>query len=152
MPNKANFLTNRIREEILYALVDGRNELYEINIETCSITRRSSVYGYSYNFEGLLDSFLINTGYDDFIVIANFYTSDYSGYGTQYYYYWYAYSYVQDKWVKLDQWEQHQSYGNSLFFDPTTYRLFYHINERSTWESVDLTSAKIKDKKLYIEE
>lgn len=160
MPGNANLLSNGIKEDTIYALVNSQQKLCEINIKTNSVTWRTSCCDRNYNFGNLYDGLLINTGYDNFIVIGCFYYSyneQYYNNGcrcnrTKYCYYWYAYSYAEDKWVNLNQWEQYQSYGTSLFFDPTTYHLFYHINGKEAWERVDLTDAKVKDKKLFVEE
>ena len=142
---------------MLYALVNGQNKLCEINLKTNSVTWRNSGSSYSYNFGSLYDGVLLNTGYDDFIVVGHFYNrvSDYNSYRgyTTYndYYYWYAYSYKSDKWINLSNWEVPESYGSSLFFDPTTYRFFYHINGKEAWDTVDLTKVKIKGKELFVE-
>lgn len=155
-------MSDGIKEDIIYALVSGQGKLCEINLKAKTVNWRPSSCDYSYDFGSLYDGLLINTGYEDFIVVGCFYYSyterNYnSRYGsycneTKYKYLWYAYSYAKDKWVNLNQWEQNKTSGTSMFFDPETYRLFYYVNEKETLESVDLTDAKIKDKKLYIEE
>lgn len=155
MPNNANFLSDGVKEDTIYALVGGQQKLCEINIKSCSINWRNSLCNYCYNFGCLCDGYLINTGRDDFIVIGCFYRTY-----TEYYmlgktrrsrtknnFDWSAYSYAEDRWVNLVQWEQYQTCRISMFFDPVTYRIFYHINGRETWNSVDLITAKIKDKK-----
>lgn len=153
-------MSDGIKEDTIYALVNGQKKLCEINLKTKSVSWRISGCGYDYYFGSLYDGLLINTGYDSFIVIGAFYYSyseqRYNGYSyyneTMHKNLWYAYSYAKDKWVNLNQWEQNKTSGTSMFFDPETYRLFYYVNGKETWESVDLTDAKIKDKKLYIEE
>lgn len=160
IPNSANLLSDGIKENMIYALVSGDRRLCEINLKTKTVNYKPSSCGYDYNFGSLYDGLLINTGYEDFIVIGRFYyryeERRYNGsyYQTEakYQYYWYAYSYAQDKWVNLNQWEQNKSSGISLIFDPETYHLFYYVNEKETLECIDLTDSKIKDKKLYIEE
>lgn len=145
-------MSDGIKEDTIYALVNGDGRLCEINLKTKAINYKPSSCDYSYNFESLYDGLLINTGYGDFIVVGCFYHYYRSSYSYNYNYYWYAYSYDKDRWVNLNQWEQNKSSGISLIFDPETYHLFYHINEKETLECIDLTDAKIKDKKLYIEE
>lgn len=135
-------MSDGIKDDLLYALVNGQYQLYEINIKKRAFVQRATGSGYSFNFGSLYDTTLINTGYDDFIVIGRFYNGSY----------WYAYSYKEEKWTNLSNWANHSYCGTSIFFDPDTYRLFYRINGREFWEFVDLSETKVKGKEISIDE
>lgn len=137
-------MSDGIKPDIIYALISGQSKLYEINIKKREQIPRDTGNNYNFNFGSLYDTMLINTGYDDFIVIARFcYNSSY---------YWSAYSYKSNKWINLSNWVRHQSCGSSLFFEPETYQVFYRINGKECWEHVDLTETKIKGKEISIDD
>lgn len=137
-------MSDGIKDNILYALVNGQNHLYEIDLKKRSPSQRTAGCSWNFNFGSLYDTILINTGYDDFIVIGRYYN------GSSYI--WSAYSYKNDKWTNLSNWVRHQSSGTSIFFEPDTYRLFYRINGREFWEYVDLSETKVKGKEISVDE
>ena len=136
-------MSDGIKDNLLYALVNNQNHLYEIDLKKRAFVQRASGCSWNFSFGSLYDTILINTGYDDFIVIGRFYNGSYT---------WCAYSYKNDKWTNLSNWARHQSYGTSIFFEPDTYRLFYRINGREFWEYVDLSETKVKGKEISVDE
>lgn len=135
-------MSDGIKDNLLYALVNNQNHLYEIDLKKRAFVQRTAGNSYNFSFGSLYDTILINTGYDDFIVIGRFYNGSY----------WFAYSYKNDKWTNPSNWVIESSYGTSIFFEPDTYRLFYRINGREFWEYVDFSETKVKGKEISVDE
>ena len=130
LPDKARLLSDGVREDVIYALVNGKPNFYEINLRTNSCTTRagnSVNYALGANYE----AYLLRTAPDDFIVFTSFTNT------------WYAYAYKANKWIKLSNWTNTVDSSAHFFFDPVTFHGFYHIHGRSKWEKVDMRGARM---------
>lgn len=130
MSNRTRLLSDGVREDFLYGLVAGSSSFHEINLKTNSVSSRASNstnYALGANYE----AYLLRTAPDDFIAITSFTNA------------WYAYTYKANKWVKLSNWANTSDSSAHFFFDPITCHGFYHVQDKSNWEKVDMRPAKM---------
>ena len=132
LPDKARLLSDGVREDILYGLVNNKSNFYEVNLRTnsCSTRAANSV---NYNLGGNGEAYLLRTAPDNFVVLV-------ASYGD---YRWHAYSYKNNKWLTLSSWTNISNHSGHFFFDPVTFHAFYHIDGKSNWETIDMRPARV---------
>ena len=132
LPDKTRLLSDGVREDVLYGLVNNNSNFYEINLRTNSCSTRAANSS-NYSLGGNGEAYLLRTAPDDFVVFAASYSSTN----------WYAYSYKNNKWSALSSWSSSSSETVYFFFDPVTFRIFRHINGKSNWETIDMRPARV---------
>ena len=121
-----------MREDVLYGLVNGKSNFYEINLRTNSYSARAA-NSVNYSLGGNGEAYLLRTAPDDFVVFAASYNDNR----------WHVYSYKKDRWLTLSSWSNVKNYSGHFFFDPITFHAFYHIDGKSIWETIDMRPARV---------